>query len=123
MDARLNQVIVYVSDMSRSVTFYRDVLGLPLHSASEHWSQFSTGEVTLALHLSRTSESASGSADLPAGRVELSLEVPNVELACEELQAKGVAVEGPKILENIELPVAFLRDPDGLAIVLAQKVL
>ncbi|MFQ5637871.1 MAG: VOC family protein [bacterium] len=34
---RVNYVIVFVSDMARSVSFYRDVLGFPLKFESPDW--------------------------------------------------------------------------------------
>lgn len=51
------EVILYVEDMNRQVTFYRDVLGLKvMHTpaledyANEFWVQFDTGFCSLALH-------------------------------------------------------------------------
>jgi len=42
--------VVTVSDMTRSIKFYRDVRGLPLKFESKDWSEFSTGTTTIALH-------------------------------------------------------------------------
>src|SRR2546427_9617060 len=42
--------VVTVSDMTRSIKFYRDVLGLPLKFESKDWSEFITGTTTIALH-------------------------------------------------------------------------
>ena len=39
---RVNYAIVFVSDMKRSVAFYRDVVGLPLKFDSPEWSEFAT---------------------------------------------------------------------------------
>ena len=47
---RVSYAIVFVSDMSRSVAFYRDVIGLPLRFESPHWTEFATDGATLALH-------------------------------------------------------------------------
>jgi catechol 2,3-dioxygenase-like lactoylglutathione lyase family enzyme len=47
---RLNYAIKYVADMDKAVAFHRDVLGLELKFASPFWSEFATGETTLALH-------------------------------------------------------------------------
>ena len=44
--------IVFVSDMARSVAFYRDLIGVPLKFESPDWSEFSTAGCTLALHKS-----------------------------------------------------------------------
>jgi catechol 2,3-dioxygenase-like lactoylglutathione lyase family enzyme len=40
----------FVSEMGTAVNFYRDVLGLQLKFESPGWSEFVTGETTLALH-------------------------------------------------------------------------
>ena len=47
---RVSYAIVFVSDMKRSVAFYRDVIGLPLKFDSPEWSEFATDGATLALH-------------------------------------------------------------------------
>ncbi len=47
---KLGYVIKFVADMNRAVKFHRDVLGLPLKFESPGWSEFVTGETTLALH-------------------------------------------------------------------------
>jgi lactoylglutathione lyase len=44
----LGYVIKFVDDTNRAVKFYRDVLGLPLKFESPGWSEFVTGETTLA---------------------------------------------------------------------------
>ena len=43
---RMSYVIVFVRDMKRSVTFYRDVLHLPLRFESPEWTEFATGGTT-----------------------------------------------------------------------------
>ena len=48
MTPKLTHVIEFVADMTRAVAFYRDVLGLQLKFESPGWSEFSTGETTLA---------------------------------------------------------------------------
>ena len=50
MFSKVDYVMVNVSDMGRSVAFYRDTLGLPLKFESPGWSEFQTGDTTLALH-------------------------------------------------------------------------
>ena len=48
---RVSYVIVFASDMARSVGFYRDILELSLRFESSHWTEFDTEGATLALHL------------------------------------------------------------------------
>ena len=44
--------IVFVSDMARSIVFYRDTLGLPLKFETSVWTEFATDGATFALHAS-----------------------------------------------------------------------
>ena len=37
---RVSYSIVFVSDMNRAVSFYRDVMGLPLKFESPEWTEF-----------------------------------------------------------------------------------
>jgi len=67
--------------MERAVKFYRDVLGLPLNFQSPGWSEFVTGETTLALHPATQTN--------PAGSTELGFNVANLEKFYREMTAKG----------------------------------
>ena len=49
---RVSYAIVFVSDMRRSVSFYRDLIGLPLRFETPGWSEFATDGATFALHVS-----------------------------------------------------------------------
>ncbi len=64
---RLDYAIKFVGDMDSAVEFYRDALGLPLKFQSPFWSEFETGETTLALHPAWPTipRAASGSASPP----------------------------------------------------------
>ena len=44
------QAIVFVEDPSRMLTFYRDLLGLPVITAEPGWIRLDAGGVVLALH-------------------------------------------------------------------------
>jgi catechol 2,3-dioxygenase-like lactoylglutathione lyase family enzyme len=68
---KLNYVIKFVSDMSRAVRFYRDVLGLPLKFESPGWTEFTTGETTLALHPASDKN--------PAGTLQLGFGVTDIQ--------------------------------------------
>ena len=65
---RVSYAIVFVSDMKRSVAFYRDVIGLPLKFDSPEWSEFATDGATFALHRSEHPPATPDDSDLPAGR-------------------------------------------------------
>jgi predicted enzyme related to lactoylglutathione lyase len=82
MTAKLSHIIEFVADMDRAIKFYKDVIGLPLKFQSPAWSEFATGEITLALH--------PASAKNPAGRLELGFNVSDLQQFHTELTGKGV---------------------------------
>jgi predicted enzyme related to lactoylglutathione lyase len=87
MSDRLTYAIKYVDDMDAAIAFYRDQLGLALKFQSPQWSEFSTGETTLALH--------EATADKPAGSVQVGFGVEDVEGFHREKSAAGVTFTQP----------------------------
>jgi catechol 2,3-dioxygenase-like lactoylglutathione lyase family enzyme len=85
--AQLRYVIKFVADMDKAVKFHRDVLGLKVKFESPGWSEFATGETTLALHPASDKN--------PAGKVELGFTVPDVETFYRDMTAKGVLFTMP----------------------------
>ncbi len=113
---RLSYAIFFVSDMQRSVAFYRDVIGLPLKFQSPGWTEFATEGATLALH---SSEGAGSGKDdplkVPAGRCRPGLNVPNLdEFHRRMLDKKVPCTQEPKDVFGVR--VAQYTDPDGLGI-------
>jgi lactoylglutathione lyase len=80
MQTKLSYAIEFVADMNRAVEFYRDVIGLPLKFESPSWSQFATGDATLALH--------PASQKNPAGKVELGFNLVDLQKFYEDVQPK-----------------------------------
>jgi lactoylglutathione lyase len=119
MFAKIDYIMVNVSKMERSVGFYRDSLGLPLKFESPGWSEFQTGESTLALHLAPATEgTATSAAGGPVpGTCSIGFSVQRVDDTCAELEKRGVRFVMPptdRAEEGIRLAVAL--DPDGLAL-------
>ena len=112
---RVNYAIVFVSDMKRSVSFYRDVIGLPLKFESPGWTEFATDGATLALHASKEQNPDTGKPQAePAGRCRPGLSVPNLDEFHQRMLAKGVpCLQEPKAIFGSK--VAQYGDPDGLA--------
>jgi predicted enzyme related to lactoylglutathione lyase len=101
---RLSYVMKFVSDMDAAVAFYRDVVGLELKFASPEWSEFSTGDTTLALHPASEAN--------PAGGVELGFSVDDLDAFHRETTAKGVAyVRPPEAMHGMRL--ATFLDCEG----------
>ena len=118
---RVNYAIVFVSDMARSVSFYRDVLGLPLRFESPGWTEFATDGATLALHGAHES-SADG--DDPhrngPGQCRPGLSVPDLDDFHRRMVEQGVpCLQPPK--EVFGARVAQYADPDGLVISVGEE--
>ena len=90
--------VVFVSDMKRSIEFYRDVLGLPLRFESAEWTEFDTPGTTLALHHTDAPSTAGDPTDEnPAGQCHPSFTVDDIDAYHERLTSKGViCVHPPK---------------------------
>src|SRR5207249_10197507 len=86
--------MVTVSDMERSVRFYRDTLGLKLRFQSPDWTEFDVGSTTLALHGGGVPAPPPGREQY-AGRAGIGFNVDNVDSVFEELKPKGARVLMP----------------------------
>ena len=117
---RVNYAIVFVSDMARSIVFYRDTLGLPLKFETSVWTEFATDGATFALHASEVLAVADTlSGELPAGRCRPGFEVPDLD----EFHSRMIASNVPCAQEPKEIfgtRLAQYVDPDGLAISVAE---
>jgi len=101
----LVEVVVYMPDMRRAVSFYRYAVGLEVERESDGWTTFRTGACTFALHAIENRE---------LGRAE-----PDPTfLVCDATAERArLAVAGVEVTE-IREPVAGVqvfdaRDPDG----------
>jgi lactoylglutathione lyase len=104
MSAKLNYVIKYVGDMDVAIAFYRERLGLPLKFQSPHWTEFATGDTTLALHLATDEH--------PAGTASIGLGVSDIEVFYSDATGAGVHFTSPPI-EQFGAMIARFQDPDG----------
>lgn len=118
---RVNYAIVFVSDMKRAVSFYRDVIGLPLKFESPRWTEFATEGATLALHASEGPITERDDPHkIPAGRCRPGLSVPNLD----EFHTRMVERKVPCVQEPQELfgaRIAQYLDPNGLAISVSEE--
>ena len=105
MQTRLTHVIEFVADMDRAVKFYRDVIGLSLKFQSPGWSEFLTGETTLALHPASDKN--------PAGKVELGFGVPDIQQFHDDMSRKGVQFPMPPTKQDFGALLAQFVDSEG----------
>jgi lactoylglutathione lyase len=123
MLAQIDYTMIIVSDMDRSVEFYRDKLGIPLKFQSPDWTEFQTGATTLALHSGgvRQEHASSGDASKQAGTCSIGFNVADLAETFADLLAKGVRfVMPPTKREDQGITLAVCVDPDGLPVSFAQ---
>jgi lactoylglutathione lyase len=125
MFTQIDYTMVIVSDMNRSVEFYRDKLGIPLKFQSPDWTEFLTGTTTLALHGGGVTQDHSGGGDSSkeAGTCSIGFNVEDVDQTFADLKAKGVTfVMPPTQREGEGIKLAVCIDPDGLPVSFAQMM-
>jgi len=103
-----------VSDMQRSLTFYRDTLGIPLAGLAHEgkWAEFHINPGTLAL----------GEGDFftePGGGM-VAFAVGDVKAAVEELEQAGIKLQNP-LGESAVCFWAVVEDPDGNRVIIHQR--
>lgn len=110
---KIHYAMVFVSNMERSVAFYRDTLGIPLKFQTPGWSEFSTDGATLALHSVSASAATDNSEQMRAGDCRPGFHVPDLEEFHRSMLAKQVrCLQEPKSVFGSK--VAQYADPDGL---------
>ena len=125
MFKQIDYTMVIVSNMKRSVQFYRDTLGIPLKFESPDWTEFQTGTTTFALHGGGVQRQYQDTGDQSktAGACSIGFNVDDVDKTYEELKAKGVVfVMPPAQREGEGIRLAVGLDPDGLPISFAQMI-
>jgi len=118
--ARIGQIHVSVSDVDRAVAFYRDVLGVPFlfRVPGQPMAFFDCDGVRLYLGAPESEDFRS--------RVVLYFTVDDVDEGYDALRQRGVEfVDAPHVvarMEDVELRMAFFRDPDGNNLALMAEV-
>ena len=113
---QLGLVTLHVHDIQRSVRFYRDTIGLPLHGdvldvPGMGWAELEVGG-GLRLGLHEDKDGIEEGCRPPGGASGFYFAVPNVDKAIEQLRAAGVRV----VDEPADKPYgrdACIEDPDG----------
>lgn len=119
-------VVLVVEDVDRALGFYCGLLGLPLGHRSGPYAQLETGVTRVGLYergamaetLGRVLESPS--IDAPA--FELGFKVDDCDAAYDELVAGGANPGAPPIDRPWGQRTAYVRDPDGHLVELAQDL-
>ena len=111
---RINYLIILVSDMERSLAFYRDIVGMAPRFDSPGWTEFDTEGATWALH--KSDGPAPGAEALQsetAGRCRPGFQVPDLDVFHQRMLENDVTcAQDPT--ETFGVRIAQYVDPDGL---------
>ena len=120
-------VVLVVADLDRALDFWTGTLGLALGHRSGPFAQLDTGRTRIALYERTAMASTLGRdhLDPPDARApgfEVGFKVDDVDAAYAELTARDV----PGVVEPTDRPwgqrTAYLADPDGHLVELAQDL-
>jgi lactoylglutathione lyase len=117
MAERLGYAIFFVSDLERSVAFYRDAIGLPLRFQAEEYAEFATEGAKFAL-FPRSALATLIGREAPQSRVpwpqgEVAFFCDDVDAEHRRLAAAGVEVLAPPTDRPWGERTLHVADPDG----------
>ena len=103
---------IYVKDLAACISFYRDVLGLPLLGQGEDWAHFDAGAGTL-LELFTGGTATQERKQPHQQSIVLGLRVDDLDRAVTELQQKGVKFSPEESGEFAGTRWAHFSDNEG----------
>jgi lactoylglutathione lyase len=113
MFSRIGAVILLVSDMKRSIRFYRDVLNMHMKEKSKDWVEFSERGTVLALHPAKKKRFPKSNSML------VGFSVSDFDDVCNGLKKKKVKFY-KKPRDEPFGKHAIIQDPDGHLISIMQ---
>jgi catechol 2,3-dioxygenase-like lactoylglutathione lyase family enzyme len=114
---RLTDIALFVSDLQRAITFYRDRLGLEVKRLDTGFAEFWMDGIILALWEESDVRRALGLAEMvrrgPHAMVAVRLDTPAaVDARHVELSARGIVFHGPPKTYPWNAHAAYFSDPD-----------
>lgn len=105
--------LISVENMERAIEFYRDTIGLKVHTQSPFWSELSLGNATVALH---------GGGDRTFKETGLSFTVVDIVTACAAVIEGGGSVRSePEDRGEEGIYLASLTDSENNGFMLSQE--
>lgn len=118
----IGYIILYVTNLDASVTFYRDVLGLTHRFTDAGYAEFDTQGTRFALYERRRAEWLTNHPVTPGPAAEIVLLVTDVDTESTRLTSLGVPILTPPTNRPWGHRTLHLSDPDGFIIELAQEI-
>ncbi len=111
---KVGAVILLVSNMEKSIKFYRDTLGIPLKSKSKEWTEFVKDGTVIALHPAKKKSMLGSGTGMLVGFM-----VSDMDAVVKELKSKRVKFFKTPREESFGKH-AIIEDPDGHLISIAE---
>lgn len=114
MFKKLYALCLLVEDYEKSLSFYRDTLGLKVNSQDTKYTDFKLGDTLFAIFQKDEATAMFPKSHMASGGgCVIAFPVEDVLKACEELEAKGIEIfEKPKKMPWGQM-VAYFKDPDN----------
>jgi catechol 2,3-dioxygenase-like lactoylglutathione lyase family enzyme len=113
----ISAITLFVEDLAAAKQFYRDVFGLPIHYEDDDSAVFNFGNTLINLlkaTAARELIDPAGVAPREAGsRLQLTIDVDDVDAMCAELVARGVELLNGPMDRPWGIRTASFRDPGG----------
>ena len=121
---QVGYVIMFVSDLERSVAFYRDVVGVPFRLKGDGYAEFATRGARLGLYDRNRLGELTGQDSKPPGRPggEVVFLVGDVDAEAARLAAAGATILAGPVDRPWGHRTLHLEDPDGFVVELAQEI-
>jgi len=116
----LRYVMLFVSDLDRSIRFYRDVLGIPVKSESRDMVEFRADGGLLALHQAHQ-EGPQHHPPMVCGAMRLGFKVDDLDtMHARLMSAEAKCLAAPETREGVRM--GLYEDPDGFNFTLAETL-
>ena len=113
----ITAITLFVDDLAATRTFYREVFGLPILFEDEDSAVFRFDNTMINLLTASAAVSLIDPATVAStgsgSRLQLTLDVENVDATCAELAARGVELLNGPMDREWGIRTASFRDPGG----------
>ncbi|WP_255294868.1 VOC family protein [Bacillus sp. AFS041924] len=114
---KMKYLILYVSNLERSLTFYTESLGLPIRGNHGTYVELDTGHTVLAMIERDNVQELTGltykSTETTSQTFEIGFVTADVHATIEDLRKKDVTIIKEPITKPWGQTVAYVADPDG----------
>ena len=116
---RVGNVILAVKDLAKSVSFYNEIIGLPIKQQRKSWVDLGSKGALISLH--PASESSPHSGTSIENGITIGFLVGDIKSSIDELKSKGVKIHR-EIEEKDAGKNAVILDPDDYMISLFEPI-